>query len=498
MSNDRGVAHVLGVILLAGFTITVAATVAVAGAAMFSDSQSQIETSQVESSFSSLAADASELEDNESVSFDLGTADGQLEVRENTGNLTIYHDSDVIRPVYGNPEEGIAPEDLERENIEPISVNSLVYTGENGDTVAYQAGGVFQQRGSGSSLVSAPDFYYRDNALSFPIQKVDGDISSSGTLSGELELQHEARHYPVHDNDDKSNPLSGGTVYVEMESEYCQAWEDYFDSQTRGSISEGCADDKDDNDDFDTVEGQVQVELSVPFSLEAGTFSEGVIAGNITNENQANFDYEEGEFEGPSSDSLIDTMESECENIEENLNEDLEESGLHCFENIVGSHEFKTDEADGDIEVYVNGTVTPGDGGLPVSGDSGNVTFYIQDGLDLTGDIKNGDVVGNEDSPEQTRIFISSSGYVFSDGGNIRGGVSALVYAPDSDGYIQSSGNSKFNGSIIVDDLEVQSNMHEDDVTLSEDAPEVSLDYEGAGPEFYYLHVTERTITASD
>ena len=495
MSNDRGVAHVLGVILLAGFTITVAATVAVAGAAMFSDSQSQIESSQVEASFSSLAADASELEDNETVSFDLGTADGQLEVRE-SGELKIYHEgTDGTTNVYSDGDD-------------PIPINSLVYTNENGDTVAYQAGGVFRQHGSGSSLVSAPDFYYRDNALSFPIQKVDGDISSSGTLSGELELQHEDRHYPVRGNDDKSNPLSGGTVYVEMESEYCQAWENYFNSQTRGSVpeGEGCADDGDDTD-----EGQVQVELSVPFEIE-NEYTHAIRAGSFdaNNENQEpdGEDFEQGNTNVDSADTLISNKASEGDVSERRSNdnwdelEDIDSAGTYYLEEIDEDHTFETGTWDDDVEIYVDGNVIVQGEGLKVEDENSgnNVTFYIDGNFDMGQEADKDSVVGNSDKPEQTQIFVDSSGYVIDEhgeGGNPQGQVYALIYAPGSDGLLRAGGNFDFEGSLIVNNLDIGSGGLEDSIEHSEAASEFTFVDEGSGPEFYYLHVTERTVTAS-
>ncbi|QSG02650.1 DUF7289 family protein [Natranaeroarchaeum sulfidigenes] len=499
MSNDRGVAHVLGVILMAGFAITVAATVAVAGASMFADSQSQIETSQVESSFSSLAADASELEDGESVEFDLGTADGQLEVRE-SGELKIYHEgTDGTTDVYTE------------ENGDPVTINSLVYENEDGNTVAYQAGGVFRQHGSGSSLVSAPDFYYRDNALSFPIQKVDGDISSSGTLSGELELQREDRHYPVYDNDDKSNPLSGGTVYVEMESEYCQAWEDYFSQQTRGSISEWCADDKDDNDDFDTVEGQVQVELSVPFEIE-NEYTHAIRAGsfdaNSESQEPDGEDFEEGNTNVDSADTLISNKASEGDVTERRSNdnwdelEDIDSAGTYYLEEIDDDHTFETGTWDDDVEIYVDGDVIVQGEGLKVEDENSgnNVTFYIDGNFDMGQKADESSVVGNSDKPEQTQIFVDSSGYVIDEhgeGGNPQGQVYALIYAPGSDGLLRAGGNFDFEGSLIVNNLDIGSGGLEDSIEHSEAASEFSFVEEGAGPEFYYLHVTERTVTAS-
>lgn len=469
MDETRGVAHVLGVILMGAFAITIATTVAVAGVAMIQDTEGNIETSQAESSFSTLASDAANLADGETTEFDLGTADGDLRVVEDTGQLTIRH--------------------TDHGSIYDESINSLEYTNANGDTVAYQGGGVFRQQGGGSTVVSAPDFDYRENALDFPIQIVDGDVQTHGTLSGELTLTHEAQHYPVPE-DGKTNPLNGGIVFIELESDYCQGWEEYFDQQTRGSVSETCS------ETGETTDGEVQVELSVPFELEEETFTNAVTTGTIENGDQADFDYEEdGDFDGPSADSLIDNVESECETMEDEPSGDIEDGGLHCFEEIDGSYTIDTTDVDEEIDIYVNDTLTVGEGGLPVEGESKAVNLFIQNGFDLTGDVKNDDVVGNKDSPEQTRIYVSSDGYVFSDGDNMRGDVYAMVYAPESEAYIQSSGNSVFTGSMIVDKLTVGSSMDDEDVSLSEDAPEQALSYEGAGPEFYYLHVSEKTIT---
>ena len=461
MSNDRGVAHVLGVILMAGFAITVAATVAVAGASMFADSQSQIETSQVESSFSSLAADASELEDGESVDFDLGTADGQLEVKEDTGHLKIYH------------EQG-----GESTTVYDKNVNSLEYTTEDGDVVGYQAGGVFRQHGSGSSVVSAPDFFYRDNALSFPIQKVEGDIQSSGTLAGELSLEREQRHYP-NATEGKTNPLEGGTVYVELESEYCQGWEEYFNQQTRGSISEGCADDKNDDDQYDTVEGEVQVELSVPFEVPGDSLAQAVGGGDVD-------DYDGVEevdlSQYPSADTMIDEKVSECEDGD---------SDLICYDDLDSSPDFHADE--NDKQVVVDGNFTP-NGDVIVSGDH-NVTFFVNGDVDFSGAGGNSEV-GNSDKPEQTTIYTHSSGEIgSSSGGGTPQDVYAIIYGPESDAHFQAA--FELDGAIIAESVNTQSSgmeFKQENIDLDS----AGLFEEGAGPEFYYLHVTERTVTASD
>lgn len=470
MTSDRAVGPVIGVILIIAMVLTVAVTVAAFGAAMLQDTQSDIENSQTETAFSQLSVDASELrESGDEVDFDFGHRDGEVRTVEDTGNLKVQ---------------------LEKSNgtdvLTDTSLQSLVYE-RNGKEVAYQGGGVFRKQGDGSSLVSAPEFFYRDNSLVFPVTILEGDLQKSGSLQGSLRLEKTERIYP-NESAARTNPLDEGTLYVKLESEYCQGWEEYFGTQTRGSIVESCS------DTGDTVDGEIKVELSVPFELGGGTFTDAVRAGSVSGESNAGFDYEEGEMDVPSADSLIEMKKNECGSFDDTLPSTVDSSqDLYCVEDIDGTHTFETNGSD--IEVYVNGTIEPGAGGLPVEGDSNSVSFFVQDGFDLTGDIKQDDPVGDEDNPERTRIFVSSDGYVFSEGDNIRGDVYALVYAPESEGHLQSSGNSEIKGGLIVDNLDVQSSMDSDDVQLSANAPSVGITYESAGPDFYYLHLVEKTMS---
>lgn len=468
MTSDRGVGPVIGVILIIAVVLTVAVTVAMFGAAMISDSQSDIEQSQTETAFSQLAVSANELrEDGDEVDFNLGQRDGRVETRDGTGHLQ-------VRLERGNGDDVIYNTDL----------RSLVYE-RDGKEVAYQGGGVFRKQADGSGLVSSPEFFYRDNSLVFPVTILEGDVHQSGSIEGSLELSETRRIFPTA-SENRTNPLEEGTIFIQLESEYCEGWEEYFSTQTRGSVVESCS------ETGDTVEGEIKVELSVPFELEGGTFTEAVRAGNVQNDDKANFDYEEGEVDTPSADSLIDMKKNECETIEDSLPETVNSSQkLYCVENIDGSPTFETNGSD--IEVYVNGTFKPS-GDVPVEGDDHNVSFFVQDGFDIT-NFGPDNYVGDEDAPERTRIFVSSGGYVFSEGDNIKGTVYALIYAPESDGHIQSSGNSVFEGSLIVGDLHVQSNMKEDDVEMSSAAASVQINYESAGPDFYYLHLVEKRMT---
>src|SRR6056297_3492607 len=179
MSSDRGVGPVIGVILITAMVLTVAVTVAAFGAAMLQDTQSDIEQSQTETAFSQLAVDASELRQNgDEVDFDFGHRDGEIRTVDDTGAIKVQ---------------------LERSNgtdvLTNTSLRSLVYE-RDGKEVAYQGGGVFRKQGEGSSLVSAPEFFYRDNSLVFPVTVLEGDFQKSGSLDGSLRLKETERIYP--------------------------------------------------------------------------------------------------------------------------------------------------------------------------------------------------------------------------------------------------------------------------------------------------------------
>jgi len=476
--SDRAVGPVIGVILIIAMVLTVAVTVAAFGAAMLQDTQSDIENSQTETAFSQLSVDASELrETGDEVEFNLGHRDGQVQTIDDTGELEVR---------------------LERETADDViyntSLRSLVYE-RDGKQVAYQGGGVFRKQGSGSSLVSAPEFFYRDNSLVFPVTILEGDLDKSGSLDGTLSLKETKRIYPTA-NPNRSNPLQEGTIFVTLESEYCQGWEEYFSTQTRGSIVESCS------ETGDTAEGEIEVEMSVPFEIEQGMMTRAVRTGTYDGHNNDNLseggDYEEGDLDAMSPDSLISQKAGECAaaNASWGLNDTVDEGGLHCVNEINDDHEFDTDSMSEEAEVYVDGDVHVQDAGLPVSGTSQNVTFFVNGSLDAHS-AKNSSVVGNSADPTQTRIFVHSDGYVFEDykGSNTAGKYYAVIYAPESDGHVQASGNFQFEGALVVDRFSTGSAGLGDNIEFSTSAADMQMTYEGAGPKFYYLHLVEKRLS---
>lgn len=114
-------------------------------------------------------------------------------------------------------------------------------------------------------------------------------------------------------------------------------------------------------------------------------------------------------------------------------------------------------------------------------------------------------IFGNPSDPEQTAtqtvVFVPSDGFVFGprgEGGNNPGGeVYALIYAPGSEGYIQASDDLS-TGAMVAETIEAQTPSAFNEINFTEASEEFTFVDEGSGPEFYYLHVTERTVTASN
>jgi len=113
----------------------------------------------------------------------------------------------------------------------------IVYETDNGDTVAYQGGGVWRSDGAGNAvMVSPPEFHYRDATLTLPLVTVgsDGAVGNRAVISG----SNTTRYFPNQTkNTAYRNPLENARVEVTVESEYYRAWGTYFEERTDGEVT---------------------------------------------------------------------------------------------------------------------------------------------------------------------------------------------------------------------------------------------------------------------
>ncbi|MFC6757652.1 hypothetical protein ACFQER_14540 [Halomicroarcula sp. GCM10025894] len=109
------------------------------------------------------------------------------------------------------------------------------YQTDNGDTIAYQGGGVWRSDGNGNAvMVSPPEFHYRDATLTLPLVTV----GSSGTIGDRAVISNAqtTRYFPNGTkNSAYSNPLENARVEVSVTSEYYRAWGVLQDANRRRS-----------------------------------------------------------------------------------------------------------------------------------------------------------------------------------------------------------------------------------------------------------------------
>lgn len=248
---ERAQSSPIGVVLILGMTLSASIAIVVFGGAALESSQEDSRIGQAEQAltqFDSKAAQVS-LGDSESQTVTLGTNGGSYRVDDQAGTLRIYHEdwngtnaTEDDEFIFGNETHA-------------VPLGAVLY--QTGDTtIAYQGGGVWRKdKGGGVTMISPPEFHYREATLTFPIVRVGGSGSVSGNARGRISSVETARNvYPDIENvstdhsdqysgDDRiySNPVQEGNMTVEIESEYCEAWRTYFLERTEGKVTD-CGD----------------------------------------------------------------------------------------------------------------------------------------------------------------------------------------------------------------------------------------------------------------
>ncbi len=132
-----------------------------------------------------------------------------------------------------------------------MDLGSVIYENENGESVAYQAGGVWKNTTAGSVMVSAPSLQYRVSSdekrpihtLDFPVVDVEGRIDDSGEVTARKTTNRSQREaferglcLPVSENStlDRVRTI---TITVEN-STYSEAWNRYLQDELAGNILE--------------------------------------------------------------------------------------------------------------------------------------------------------------------------------------------------------------------------------------------------------------------
>lgn len=232
--GPRAQSETIGVVLLVLVTIVASVGLVVVGSSAIGASQDTANTAFVERSLLQFdaRADGVALGESDVVVADLGNTRGyRADVREDAGWVSIVH----------HGANGSADEEIYNATLGEVRL-------QKGDTtLLYQAGGVWRMDGNGSTMVSPPTFYYRDQTLTFPVVRVEGSGSAMGNVKAVVR-NTEPRGVPVFpnasatygdvpDGNPYENTIQHGHVTVTVHANNYRAWARYWDAYTTGTVS---------------------------------------------------------------------------------------------------------------------------------------------------------------------------------------------------------------------------------------------------------------------
>lgn len=234
--RGRGQSETIGLVLLLGITVLGVTAVVAFAAPALDTAEAATNTQRVEQSLSQLdsrtAVVALGQTGSQSVSLS-NSRSGTYRVNPGAGRISVVR-LDENGSQIGDP-------------IVNTTLGEVVY--ESGDTrVAFQGGGVWRTTGRGSEMLSPPEFNYQGATLTLPVIRVGGG-SSRFAGAPRARVTADAVDVSRFPTANKSNPLSGGTVVVRVDSAYYRGWAQFFRKRSTGNVS------------VNEATGQVELEL---------------------------------------------------------------------------------------------------------------------------------------------------------------------------------------------------------------------------------------------
>ncbi|WP_248897569.1 DUF7289 family protein [Haloplanus halobius] len=443
----------LAVILLVGLTLVGAGTVVVFGANAIDESATSVDVAQAEHAMTQLDSKASLVAHGSSDSQRVSLREngrGTTSVDNDAGRMTVR----IINGTHGN--ETILNETL-----------GAVRYDRGRTTMAYQGGGVWRSDGSGSTMVSPPEFHYRQGTLTLPLVRVrsDGFTGRSARITQTTPVEGK---YP---NASRSNPLTQGRVTVTVQSDYYEAWGAFFEDRTTGDVT------------YDHAEQTAKIELQTPFKEEfdnvLSTTDGGIRAngGDPPSPSETDVNYR-------SADSRIESQIQDCRDSDDckAWTPDIDSSGRYYTDSDVKNDDISIDTSDGNVSLVVDGSFEPNS--VTITGDNTTTVF-------VKGDVEFGEA--NEGgSPDDFRVLVHSASDVSMGGNAVFVG---LLYAPESD--ITLNGNGKMTGSIIGEQITING-QPANDFTHDPSVTNVNLGIGPGAPPVLYLHVSVTTVTVEN
>ncbi|WP_435363687.1 DUF7289 family protein [Haloarchaeobius sp. DYHT-AS-18] len=230
--EQRGVSPVVGLVVLMGLVAVASGFILLNAASVTESVQQQNEIRSAELTLEEASARLRTL------SFrDVGDVSSIDLTGKNAEDATIRDDGTVTFQINGHANCQAS-----------MALGSVIYENDDGDTVAYQAGGVWKNTSSGSVMVSSPGLDYRVSddprpirTLDFPVVNVEGAIDGDGEVTAQKVTNASERAaleqrlcLPVSTNAsiDRVRTL---TITIENSS-YIEAWNRYMQDEFEGNV----------------------------------------------------------------------------------------------------------------------------------------------------------------------------------------------------------------------------------------------------------------------
>lgn len=248
--RDRGQMAPLGVALLFGIVIIGTVGIVVLGGAALDDTQGQ---SQLQRSEHVLT-----LFDSRTAMVALGDSSSQQTTLAGTGTYDVKSDAGRIRIRHFSYNETNAPN---HETVYNKSMGALVYRQGN-KRIAYEGGGVWRKdRAGNATMITPPEFYFRQSTLTFPLIRIANSDSAAGSVTARVTATQRAEaiypnrtakadaaedgnpedgapYDPVSGYEEPySNPMENGTLIVFVQSDYYRGWAEYFRTRTDARVT---------------------------------------------------------------------------------------------------------------------------------------------------------------------------------------------------------------------------------------------------------------------
>lgn len=400
-----------------------------------------------------------------------------------------------------------------------IQLGSVVYEGADGQTVAYQGGGVWRGTGSETQMVSAPPIHYRDGSVTLPVTSVSGDETLH---AGRVEMSHnETTSY------EELSFVNDEVVEIEITSEYYIGWKEYFIDQAGESVVK----EVDDGDNTvviilgrgDIHDGFLDRAATLPGEMSDGGGSSSLdgeyVAKNCGGDSNCT-EYDDGTYGSTSLDRQIEKIINQSGPDIDPAGRTLT-SGTYLVEDdlMLDNQNITVDVGDGDVTLALDGDLSVKDQHINVvngSGpDSGTFRIYSNESIGLGNEAEiNG--AGNVSDTEiyGTSTMNVSVGQECVIGGSVyapreetpnNGKNTAAVpmsQSPDCDDYdvCIDKGGARIYGTVVAGSMNLGNGDNK--VVYDSDVAEADITVKPDGyvfpPGVSHLNVVEHDITVTN